>query len=506
MSGHHASRGSNWKLWVLVIALVVVVAAVAFLLVNSLLGGILLGGQSSDTTSTGLATQVSVQDAKGKDVTDKVSIAEGTQRPDSVDADAELVLISTAWAGKRSVNTPVIVTVTDSRFTNEDGLAVYAYVDYAWQEIGTYLIVDHSVSFQVDELTNYAFQVISSQPTPTPEPTPSPTPEPTPEPVEEEVIDYGTYSQVVEGLFIEATGMTQDGTYVIAVLDGAAAADDSGVTFFDANSEDESTLTASVLLNYDGEQLRTVETEIGQTADGRYYIIDPVVEGMLWQAVDSDTVMSATRFALSNNEKFLNLDDDNANVILNDNADRTRWLYGTVEVSDGDDFNTLSYAVSPDLYYANELKMVDTQITETEGEQTTESSLTFTVTTDDEKALTFVIFRLSTDTEDVDTDTVTGTLVLTTTPDSLTGLDATPAPTATPDSTGGLTPSTGTTTAPTPVPTAPVATETPATQPPEETLAPPAATDTPVASTGSDATTGGNDNSGTTGGEEEPAT
>jgi hypothetical protein len=485
----------------LVIALVVVVATVAFLLVNSLLGGILLGGQSSDTTSTGLATQVSVQDAKGKDVTDKVSIAEGTQRPDSVEADAELVLISTAWTGKRSVNTPVIVTVTDNRFTNEDGLAVYAYVDYAWQEIGTYLIVDHSVSFQVDELTNYAFQVISSQPTPSPEPTPSPTPEPTPEPVVEEVIDYGTYSQVVEGLFIEANGMTQDGSYVIAVLDGTAAADDSGVTFFDANSEDESALTASALLNYDGEQLRTVEIEIGQTADGRYYIIDPVVEGMLWQAVDSDTVMSATRFALSNNEKFLNLDDDNANVILNDNADRTRWLYGAVEVSDGDDFNTLTYAVSPDLYYANELKMVETLDTETEGEQTTESSLTFTVTTDDEQALTFVIFRLSTDTEDVDTDTVTGTLVLTTTPDSLTGLDATPEPTAT--ATTGLTPST--TTNPTPVPTAPVATETPATQPPEETLAPPAATDTPVASTGSDAT-GGNDDSGTTGGEEVPAT
>jgi hypothetical protein len=516
----------------LIIALIVVVVAVAMLLISSVLGGSLLGGTTS-TVSNGLSTQVSVQDAKGKDVTDKVSVASSVQRPDTLADDDQVISLTTAWIGKRAVNTPVIITVTDSSFTNDDGLAVYTYTNYEWQLIGTYLIVNHSVSFQADELTSFAFQVISSQPEPTPSPTPAPTPEPTPEPVVE-VVDYGDYDEVQDGLFIQTNTMALNGSYVIAVITGDDA-EDSDVTFFDANSTDDDQITARVLLNYSGQELRTVDAEVGKTADGRYYMIDDVVDGMLWTAVASDTVKSAERFSLENHEKFLNLDEDNENVVMDENNERTRWLYETVDVEDGDDFNTLTYVVSPDTYYSEVLEMVAQALNESEAEGADADNkqvLQFTMTDDQDKAITVVLFQLSSSEETVSTDVFTGTLVLTSTPSALDDLEATPRPTSTPDTAGatnGLTPSTGsnnnsnnntnnsnnnnnnnnnntTTTVPTAVPATTQPSEQPIVTPPTDTGS--TNTGTGSAGTSSDASSGTTGGSTGTGGNnaEEPAT
>lgn len=467
MSGHHASGGSNAKLWILVAVLVVVIAVLAFLFISTL-----TGGSSGSTVAAGLTTQVSVQDANGKNVTDKVSVAGGQRRPDTVEEDAELILIDTAWTGRGTVSAPVIITVTDGSFTNEDGLAVYAYTDYEWQLVGTYLIVNHSVSFQAGGLTSFAFQVISSEPEPTPEPTPSPEPEPTPIP--EEPIDYGEYDAVQEGLFLQTNAMELDGSYVIAVITGGEEQTDdgdSGVTFFDANETadgEAEKITANVLLNYSGEELRTIEAEVGRTADGRYYMIDPVVDGMLWTAVASDPVNGEDRYSLANNERFLNLDEDNENVVMDDDDVRTRWLYETVEPDDEEkeDFSTLSYVVtSAGTYYSSAMEMVADGAAQTEqaGDEpveTAQESISFTVTDDEKEALTIVIFKLSDGAEETESEIITGTIVLTGTPDALNGLDATPIPTAT--NTGG-----GLPIVPTKAPATPTAP--PPTDPPEET-------------------------------------
>jgi hypothetical protein len=297
-----------------------------------------------------------------------------------------------------------------------------------------------------------------------------------------------------------------------------------------------------VLLNYSGQELRTVDAEVGKTADGRYYMIDDVVDGMLWTAVASDTVKSAERFSLENHEKFLNLDEDNENVVMDENNERTRWLYETVDVEDGDDFNTLTYVVSPDTYYSEVLEMVAQALNESEAEGADADNkqvLQFTMTDDQDKAITVVLFQLSSSEETVSTDVFTGTLVLTSTPSALDDLEATPRPTSTPDTAGatnGLTPSTGsnnnsnnntnnsnnntnnsnnnnnnnnnntTTTVPTAVPATTQPSEQPIVTPPTNTGS--TNTGTGSAGTGSDASSGTTGGSTGTGGNnaEEPAT
>jgi uncharacterized membrane protein YgcG len=180
---------------------------------------------------------------------------------------------------------------------------------------------------------------------------------------------------------------------------------------------------------------------------------------MLWTAVSSDYVLEAERFALVNNEKFLNLDEDNETVVMDDNDERTRWLYETIEADDEDedaeDVDTLTYALPPDTYYTEVMEMVAQALEAADTEDADEQqAIQFTMTDDQGKAITIVLFQLSTSEETVSTTSFTGTLVLTSTPSAIDTLENTPHPTATPNGAGQSNGLTGV--SPTAVPTAPV--------------------------------------------------
>ena len=162
----HASRGSSWKLWIVIIALALAIIVLGFLCIHFFLGD---GGllRSTPTAENNLSTQASAQDVKGKNVSDKIAVSAGTLRPDTVAADAELTLLDIDWTGKKGANYPLIITVSDESFPDNDGLSVYHCADGVWELLGTYLIENHSVSFQADSLSPFAFQVISSTPEPT---------------------------------------------------------------------------------------------------------------------------------------------------------------------------------------------------------------------------------------------------------------------------------------------------------------------------------------------------
>ena len=435
----HTARGSNTKLVILIIVLVLVIIALGFLCVRYVLngGGFDFGRNKAPVSS--LPTQVAAYDARGRDVTSSVSITEGTARPDDVPEDADVTLLDISWVGKKAANYPFIITVSNDAFPNNDGLSVYHNANGQWELLGTYLIENHSVSFQTNSLSPFAFQVISSnpEPTPTPEPTPEPTPTATPEPTPEP-IDYGMYNTVQVGEFVQANAIALNGAYVIAFVDDpnaeAPVADSNGVTFFDVN-QDAGPYEAKFLVNYDGTKLITIDGEVIKGADGRYTIANPVVDGMVWTAVTSDTVSGAERFSLVNNDKYLNLDDKNENVILNNDDVKTRWLYGAVVPERGDSFTALSYQMGSDSYFVKEMSMPDEETPNVDGSAAVEQKLSFTVTKESDKAMKLVIFQ---NTASATTNTnnnangngpLTGLFILTGTPSAVEGLDATPIPT-----------------------------------------------------------------------------
>lgn len=497
----HASRGSNWKLWVLIIVLVIAVLVLAFLLVQYFFPDLLPLGSLGSLRSkpaepvTVLSTTVSAQDAEGRNVTDSLSITEGTVRPDIAEEDAELLLLNIDWAGKREANLPFIISVTNPAFQNDDGLAVYHQAEDGWELIGTYLIADNTVSFRTTSLSPFAFEVISSEPEPTPTAEPTATPEPTvtPEPTATPyIIDYGFYSTVQGGTFEQADAIEEGGSYVIAIVeDPTADAGNGGVTFFDTGAAQEP-IIAHVLLNYDGETMRTIDVKLSKNASGRYSILDPVVEGMLWTAVDSYQYSGVVRFAMANNEKYLNTDDKVENIIMNDNADRTRWYYDTItqkgENNTEKKISTLTYRENLyDEYYISAMNWAD------------DSGLTFSAVRDADSALPIVLFRMLQLSEG---EYFTGTVILTGTPDALSGLDATPDPNVTPSPTpdthgGAVIPVTN---PPASATSTPVATNPPApTNPPEYTVAPDPTAAPPV-ETSSGGAASGSDAGGDTGG------
>lgn len=489
----HATRGSNWKIWVLIAVLVIAVLVLAFLCARYYLPDLL--GSTSSEPVTVLSTTVSAQDADGKTVTDSLSVTEGSLRPDIAEADADLILLDIGWAGKRDPSLPLIISVSNPAFTDNDGLAVYHYTDGAWELVGTYLIVNNTVSFRTQSLSPFAFEVISSTPAPTPTPEPTATPEPTetPEPTPTPyIIDYGSFSAVQAGTFEQADAIEAGGSYLIAIVnDPNVSESGDGVTFFGAGAAQEP-ITADVLLNYDGDTMRTIRVQLTKGSDGRYAVMDPVVAGMLWTAVDSDGYGGATRFALANGDYYLNLDEKDENVVMNDNATRTRWLYDTIGVKDADgrerNISTLTYRESYyDEYYISAMSYSEA-----------DDKFTFTSTKEGSDAVSIVLFRHLQLSED---EYFTGTVILTGTPSAIAGLDNTPEPTEpTPTPNSAVIPVTSAPTA------TPAATTPPSpTDPPEYTIAPPAtdppatdppATDPPPVDPASGSNTGGETGNG----------
>lgn len=400
------SSSSAWKIWVLVAALVVAVAVLGFLVYQLVSGGFLgsLGGGSSDNGGTaniapGVFAKVDAKYGNGQSVAGNITVNPGTQRPDTIPPEAEdVVLLDITWEGESELAEPVYLTVSDSSFTDGDGLAVYHYNDATaqWDTFGPYRIQNNSVTFQVASLSPFAFQVISSDPQPTatpevvatPEPSPEPSPEPTPEPVA--VVDYGNYPTVQNGVFTQAGDFEDDHTYVVALVqnmtgteapteaapedsgDETDVADDGGVdiTYVDApdatEDGDDATVApeaaasqnapkATVLMNLDGQNMRAVDMPLLQADDGTWYLGGPITEGMLWTA-NRDYYSGDYRYSLANHDRYINIDDAGQAMTLTDNSIRTRWLVQTAKLADGTEISTLNYRDS-DKYYVSSLGM-----------------------------------------------------------------------------------------------------------------------------------------------------
>ena len=156
---------------------------------------------------------------------------------------------------------------------------------------------------------------------------------------------------------------------------------------------------------------------------------------MVWTAVTSDMVNGAERFSLVNNSKYLNLDEQNENVVLNDDDVKTRWLYGAVVPDKGDSFTSMSYTMGTDTYFVKEMGMLDVETPDGEGNVAVNQEMSFTVTKETGEAMRLVVFQNSSAPGAVsdgngNNSTLSGLFILTGTPSAIEGLDATPIPTA----------------------------------------------------------------------------
>lgn len=450
MSGSHVARSapkqksnSAWKVWVLVGVLIIVLAALAFLLWQmfgaEITGSLGLGsGGGTADIAPGIFTQVGAADQNSRNVAGNIAVTQGSQRPDDVDPEEELLLLDIAWTGKKELNEPLYLTVSDPSFTDGDGLAVHHYNSTAgaWELIGTYVIAEQSVTFKVDSLSPFAFQVLSAEPEPvitpvpeiTPEPTATPEPTPTPTPAPLAAVDYGMYSEVQAGAYALAEKMEDHTPYVVALIpalpgveaeqpEETAEPESSGgvdFTYVEANEAAPApveeaapaveTYIATVLFNVDGEQLSAVNMPLVQTDNGVWCLAGPVTAGMLWESY-SENFQGEIRYSLKNNDRYLNLDDSSANVILNDNKGPTRWLLETAEQENGTTINTITYR-NPDRYYVSALGMVGQTLVPAGGSQATylggelagdgsvvSSVLQFTVTSEEKSAMQVVLFK-----------------------------------------------------------------------------------------------------------------
>ena len=458
-----SKSSSSWKIWVLIAVLMVVIIALAVVFALTLFRG----GQDAQTAddgsgasvAPGIFTKVDAKYGDGRNAAGSISVTEGTKLPDSIPAQTEdVVLLDIAWTGESELTEPVFLTVSDPSFTDGDGLTVHEYNEQTdqWDTLGPYRIQDNSVTFQVADLSSFAFQVVSANPVATeapqvvatPEPTAEPTPVPTPEPIA--VVDYGNYGGAQSGVYTLADQFEDGDTYVVALVqnmtgDAAAAqsdageqADDAGdsagtglsisyVEAPDANPDTEGEVPAepvsnqpkaTVLMNMDGQTMHAVDMPLLQAEDGTWYLGGPITEGMLWKATRDIYTGNDYRYSLQNNGRYLNTDDDHTHIILTDNSVRTRWLVATAELSDGTELTTLNYR-DPDRYYVSGFGMeyqalADSMFeagtgeaapagvaylgTDAPADQTlVQEVLRFAVTTDQTQALQLAIFKLDAD-------------------------------------------------------------------------------------------------------------
>ena len=411
--------GGGWKTAVLIVLLIVVLAAIGFLVwklfgaqIMGLFGG---GGKDSPppaaSVAPGITTQVTAEYENGKSVSGNMAISQGTQRlPDELAGSTTAQVLDVTWADGKEPEEPVYVTVSDPSFPNDEGLAVYNYVEDElipgegqWNLVGTYAIRDNSVTFLADTPSAIALEVISANPaTPTPAPstepaltpTPMPTPSPTPAPIM--AVDYGAYGQVQSGVYAQVDEIEDDQVYIVALVrdmptdaneqpedtagedtaDEADTAEDGGMTisYVDADTgadvpvpdtsapaEAYTGPTASVLMNLDGANMRTVEMNMFQTDDGTWCLDGDITAGMLWTA-NRDYYNGGYRYSLGNNEVFINLADDGTNMTLNDNHVKTRFLIEDAEMADGSTVQTLTYADNG-RHYINNMQMIADAVT-----------------------------------------------------------------------------------------------------------------------------------------------
>ena len=266
------------------------------------------------------------------------------------------------------------------------------------------------------------------------------TPSPTPTPIQ--AVDYGAYTALQTGAFTLVNEIEDDATYVVALVselpeDALAAPVDeeedeeedgpaiSYVEAPDAVAEDQNVViapTASVLVNLDGTNLSLIDMTLIQTEDGGWSLSGPITEGMLWTA-NRDAYKDERRFSLENNDSYLNLDDDDQNVVLDDDHVRTRWLIQPATLMNGEQISTLNYRNDSRFYVSQLAKVAEAlpggapAVTATQAPDGTtpetasngpiylgaaapadtsaiRESLRFTVTTDEGQAMQLVLFKL----------------------------------------------------------------------------------------------------------------
>ncbi len=152
--------------WLLAVALVLGTAAATFLVL------VLWHGRSSGTdgqdagsavvdVAPGIFTEVTAETADGTNVTGSLTITQGTQRPEEIPETSEVVLLDISWTDEEGMSEPLYITVSDPRFPDDSGVAVYHYGDAGrWDGLGAFKIVSNSVTFLATDLSPFAFQVL----------------------------------------------------------------------------------------------------------------------------------------------------------------------------------------------------------------------------------------------------------------------------------------------------------------------------------------------------------
>ena len=415
--GGNGGGGGGWKTAVLIVLLIVVLAAIGFLvwkLFGAQIMGLIGGGKETPPAAAsiapGITTQVTAEYENGKSVSGNMAITQGTQRlPDELAGSTTAQVLDVTWADGKEPEEPVYVTVSDPSFPNDEGLAVYNYVEDElipgegqWNLVGTYAIRDNSVTFLADDPSAFALEVISANPaTPTPAPstepvlTPTPMPTPSPTPIAIVAVDYGAYGQVQSGVYAQVDEIEDDQVYIVALVrdmptdaneqpedtadadtaDGAGSADGGmTISYVDADTgadvpvpdtsapaEAYTGPVASVLMNLDGTNMRTVDMNMFQAADGTWCLDGTITAGMLWTS-NRDYYNGGYRYSLGNNEVFINLADDGTNMTLNDNHIKTRFLIEDAEMADGSTVQTLTYADNG-RHYINAMQMIADAVT-----------------------------------------------------------------------------------------------------------------------------------------------
>ena len=180
---HRKKTNDNWRFWLIGLALAMVVIVLVLLCARCAKQAS-FDKDDASTPALPVTYEISAQDASGKDVTGKLLIQPSTYAPEGVDV-SRSVLVDISWVGKRAPEFPMIITIKDPSFMDNDGLIVFHFEKTQWEELDTYKIDNNSVSFMVDSLSPFAFVPYSSyniQPEATATPEPSATPTATPEP------------------------------------------------------------------------------------------------------------------------------------------------------------------------------------------------------------------------------------------------------------------------------------------------------------------------------------
>lgn len=150
-------------------------------------------------------------------------------------------------------------------------------------------------------------------------------------------LDYGPYSSEVTNEFVQVSSITLGKSYILAIVDKQA---------FDSFP----TVHAAILTNYGNYKLALVPGELTRDQGSDYHLSSTPVDGMVWNAITYDVYYNVERYALFNNDAYLNVDGDTSLLHLDTDGYRTRWK----SIMLSSDYPSLEYAIGSSLYYISD--------------------------------------------------------------------------------------------------------------------------------------------------------